>query len=118
LKTIHWEAANKCKEFLNSLITATRHTKDKKQRKLILGLKHAEDTRNCFKAVRQFLKPITGGLTHVLIPQPLNQPPWEKAQDVPTMEAQLLKQGQVILAKPRVLHLQSHHFPSLCNMMD
>jgi len=94
LKTIHWEATNKCKEFQNSLITAAKHTKDNNQCKLILGFKDAKETRTCFQAVKYLLKPITWGPTCPLTIS-LNQPLWKKAQDVTTMEAHLIEQGWV-----------------------
>jgi len=45
LHTICKEAANKCREFLTTLIQAAHHTKIVKCKKLIMGLKHAKE--NC-----------------------------------------------------------------------
>jgi len=48
---------------------------DRKQ--LILGLKHAKETRQFFAVVCHILHPSTpGGLTHILIPQSPDKQEW------------------------------------------
>ena len=45
-------------------------------------------------AVRNFIKPMTGGLTHLLIPSPTDPEQWEMINEVPRMEQLLLQQSR------------------------
>jgi len=93
LRTIWWEAINKCKQFLNDLGAAAKNSKNKDQQKLIIGLKQAEKNCQCFAMVRQILKPKTGGLTHLLHCNPENDQ-LETINDQATMEMLLLQWSQ------------------------
>jgi len=93
LRAIRREATNKRKQFLNDLATAAKHSKNKNQQKLILGLKQAEENRRCFAMVRQILKPRTGGLTHILTRNDTNDQ-WETINDRATMEMLLIQCSQ------------------------
>jgi len=59
-----------------------------------MGLKHVEENRRCFQAVKIFIKPTNGGLTHVIIPSTTTQDQWETITDVTRMEHLLLQQSR------------------------
>jgi len=52
LHAISCDVVNKWKQFPNDLGLVAKHTKNKNQQKLILGLKQAEENRQCFAMVR------------------------------------------------------------------
>jgi len=88
------EAETKCCKFLNSLLQAAKRTKNKQCQKLILGLKQAKDNHRCFRVVKNFLKPMNGGVTHVLVPNPMDPNVWDTVHNIPQMEQHLLNQSQ------------------------
>jgi len=94
LQEIRRTAHQKQKAFLNELVAAAKHTKNKNQQKLILGLKQAEENRRCFAMVRQILKPRTSGITHLLVPKPNEPDEWDSVNDRATMEMLLLQRSQ------------------------
>jgi len=51
LRDIQRNAQTKRKQFLDDLLWAAIAAKDKPRRRLILGLKHAEENRRCFQFV-------------------------------------------------------------------
>jgi len=70
-------------------------TNNQEQKQLILGLKHAEETRRCFALVRSILHPMTpGGLTHLLIPTRPDQLEWKRVTEVDQMEDLLLEHSR------------------------
>jgi len=96
LRIIRREAQAKRKEFLDTLLQAAKATKNKDRKKLILGLKRAEETRRCFSTVRQLLNPNTpGGLTHLLVPTTDNPSTWHTIHDPAEMERHLLERSRV-----------------------
>jgi len=94
MRTICKEADTKCHEFLNTLQQAAKHTNNKQRQKLILGLKHAGENRQCFCIVKNFLKPTNGGVTHVMVPHPTEPTLWDTVHDIPQMEHHLLNQSR------------------------
>jgi len=94
LRKIRKEAEEKRHEFLNTLSQAAKHTKNAQCQKLILGLKQAEENQRCFRVVKNFLKPMNGGVTHVLVPNPTDPNVWDTVHDIPQMEQHLLNQSR------------------------
>jgi len=69
-------------------------TNNTERKQLILRLKHAEETQQCFALVCHILHPSTpGGLTHILIPQSHDNPEWIRVTDMDKMEDHLLEHG-------------------------
>jgi len=93
---IHREAISHRKQFLDKLIKAAHITRDTSHKKLILGLKHAEETRQCFGLVRAILHPTTpGGLTHLILPVPNNNSTQIEVTDTVAMEQHLLDHSPI-----------------------
>jgi len=91
---IRKDALSKWKEHLNNLLIAAKQTKNKNKKKLIMGLQQAEDNQCCFQLVWSILKPRTGGLTHLLIPNKNEPQIWQNLEDVTQMEDCLLNYSQ------------------------
>jgi len=70
------------------------HTKNKANKKLVLGLKQAKENRRCFALVHTKLKPQTSGLTHLLLPDPENPQTWKRLTDIPTLDQHLIDYSQ------------------------
>jgi len=88
------KAQTKRQEFLNTLVVAAKAMKDKARKQLIMGLKHAKETRKCFALVWKILQPSTpGGLTHLIIPDPVTDTP-QIIQDTMIMENHLFKHSK------------------------
>jgi len=77
------------------LLREARAAKDNNRKSLILGLKHAEETRRCFALVRATLNPSTpGGLTHLLIPDKHDHLQWVRVSEVADMDDLLLEHSR------------------------
>jgi len=98
LREIQKEAADKRTAHLDELAAATATTKDNQWKKLILGLKHAEELCKCYAMVRQVAKPKQlGGITHVNVLRPDNDeatqgPKWDTVYKPPKIEKLVLAQ--------------------------
>jgi len=74
------------------MLRDARTTNNQERKQLILGLKHAKETRQCFALVRSILHPTTtGGLTHLLIPTGPDKLEWKRVTEVDQMEDLLLE---------------------------
>jgi len=102
IRSIRCDAFNKQQQHLNDLLHDAKATNNKERKQLILGLKHAEETRRCFALlVRHVLHPTSpGGLTHLLIPTGTDKIEWQRVHDVEKME-HLLEHSR--------LHFQQAH---------
>jgi len=95
LRDIRRDALNRRKQYLNDLLTAATVTKNKDRKKLIWGLKQAEDTRRCFAMVRAILRPTTpGGLTYLKLPPTPNNNDGTTIYDTKLMEHHLLNHSR------------------------
>jgi len=94
LRQIQCDAIKRRQQHLNDMLRDARAAKNTESKQLILGLKQAEETRQCFAMVCQILHPSTPGrLTHILIPRQNNKLEWVRVTDVAQMEEHLLKHG-------------------------
>ncbi len=92
LNELHRTAQEKRQTHLDELITAAAVCNDQRKKKLIIGLKRAEELRSCYALVRSVTKPRQhGGLSHVKIPNPDNTQ-WESIYEPKALEEQILKQ--------------------------
>jgi len=77
------------------MLRDARATNNQERKQLILGLKHAEETRRCFALVHNILHPKTpGGLTHLLIPIGPDKLEWQQVMEVDQMEDHLLEHSR------------------------
>ncbi len=75
-------------------------TQDKRQKKLIICLKRAEELWQCYSMVHSITKPHQqGGLSHVKIPKanaaPGKPPQWDTIYDQLELEQHILQQHQI-----------------------
>jgi len=90
--TIQCNAQAKRQQYLDDLLRKARAAKDNNRKSLILGLKHAEETRQCFALVRAALNLSTpGGLTHLLIPDKNDHLQWVCVSKVADIDDLLLE---------------------------
>jgi len=100
LRAIQRKAASAREEFLDSLLTTVKQTKDKSRQRLIFQLRQAKLNRRCFAAVKSVLKPKSpGGLTHLLVPDDQDPSQWKTIDDAETIEKTLLSFCQSHFAK-------------------
>jgi len=92
---IRWDAINCRKQYLNDLLTVAKATKNKACKKLIWGLKQAEDMHHCFVMVHAILQPTTpGSLTYLKIPPMPDNPAGTMITNIELMEHHLLEHTQ------------------------
>jgi len=95
LRDICRQAAQKRKEFLQSLILAAQTAGNNKKGNLIQHLLHAKQNCQCFTIIKNHLKPCTlGGLTHLLVPDPNDPGAWQTLYQLEEIEAVMLTQCQ------------------------
>jgi len=78
-------------DFLDSMLTTAKQTKDKHRQRLIYHLRQAELNRRCFAAVKAVLKPCSqGGLTHLKVPDNNAPQTWKTIDETTEIKRHLL----------------------------
>jgi len=117
LRATWWEAFKKRKQFLNQLLAEANHTKDKSCKQLILSLKWAEENCRCFSIVKCAVKPqATGGLSHLIVPNPDDNNTWNTVMDIEMMEQHLV--GDYSREYFKQVHGTPYTIPPLSNLLQ
>ncbi len=116
MRQIRRDAIKRRQQHLQDMLREARAANNTERKQLILGLKHAEETRQCFALVRQILHSSTpGGLTHILIPRQNDKLEWVRVTDVAQMEEHLLEHGHLHF---RTAHGTPFTQPPLSQLLD
>jgi len=95
LREVKQHALQKRKEFLQSLETAVHTAGNKTKGKLIQHLLQAEQNRQCFATIKNYLKSqMAGGLTHLLVPDTTQPGEWQTLYQPKEIEAAMHTQCQ------------------------